>query len=83
MKVLINHISKLEFLNETRNEMVVTITIQQWNMILLQQNPYCSKSFKLGDYILWFPKGCKEYLRKFKWRWFGRHHVQYFLPDNK
>jgi hypothetical protein len=29
------------------------------------------KKFQFGDYVLWFPKGGKTHLGKFKKRWFG------------
>jgi hypothetical protein len=37
---------------------------------------------KFGDYVLWFPKGEKTHLGKFKKRWFGPFRVQYCLPNN-
>jgi hypothetical protein len=29
------------------------------------------KKFQFGDYVLWFPKGEKTHMGKFKKRWFG------------
>jgi hypothetical protein len=31
--------------------------------------------FQFGDYVLWFPKGEKTHLGKFKKRWFGPFRV--------
>jgi hypothetical protein len=39
------------------------------------------KKFKFGDYVLWFPKGGKTHLGKFKKRLFGPFRVLYFLPN--
>jgi hypothetical protein len=38
--------------------------------------------FQFGDHVLWFPKGEKTYLGKFKKRWFRPLRVQYCLPNN-
>jgi hypothetical protein len=40
------------------------------------------KKFQFGDYVLWFPKGEKTYLGKFKKRSFGPFRVEYCLPNN-
>jgi hypothetical protein len=40
------------------------------------------KQFNFGDYVLWFPKGNKSYLRKFTNKWFRPYIVQYVLPNN-
>ncbi len=37
------------------------------------------KKFQFGDYVLWFPKGEKTYMGKFKKRYFGPLWVQYCL----
>ncbi len=39
------------------------------------------KKFQFGNYVLWFPKGKKTHLGKFKQRWFGPLKVQYCLPN--
>jgi hypothetical protein len=40
------------------------------------------KEFQFGDYVLWFPKGEKTHVGKFKKRWFRPFKVQYYLPNN-
>ncbi len=40
------------------------------------------KKFQFGDYVLWFPKGEKTNMGKFKKRWFGPFRVHYCLPNN-
>jgi len=40
------------------------------------------KKFQFGDYVLWFPKGEKTHMGKFKKRWFGPFKVEYCLPNN-
>ncbi len=29
------------------------------------------KKFQFGNYVMWFPKGKKSHMGKFKKRWFG------------
>jgi hypothetical protein len=50
-------------------------------MLWVQQN-HKIKTFFMGDIILWFPKGRKEHIEKFKKRWFGPYKIQYHLPNN-
>jgi hypothetical protein len=57
--VLTSKISKLEKLEESYLEASESTRELQWKQTLWFQNHYCPKSFKLGDYVLWFPKGCK------------------------
>jgi hypothetical protein len=40
------------------------------------------EKFQFGYYVLWFPKGKKTHMGKFKKRWFGPFRVQYCLPNN-
>jgi hypothetical protein len=46
------------------------------------QQKNIEKKFEFGNYVLWFPKGEKTHLGKFKKRWFNPFRVQYFLPNN-
>jgi hypothetical protein len=48
-----------------------------WN-----QQKNIEKKFQFGDYVLWFPKGEKTHLGKFRKIWFGPFRVQYCLPNN-
>jgi hypothetical protein len=36
----------------------------------------------LRDYVLWYPKGQKEHVGKFKSRWLGPYRIQYRLTNN-
>jgi hypothetical protein len=36
----------------------------------------------MGNMIIWFLKGRKEHIIKFKKRWFGPYKVQYYVPNN-
>ncbi len=49
---------------------------------MCSQQKNTKKKFQFGDYVLWFPKGEKTHLGKFKKRWFGPFKVQYCLPNN-
>jgi hypothetical protein len=40
------------------------------------------RKFQFGNYVLWFPKGEKTHLGKFKKRWFGPFRVEYYLLNN-
>ncbi len=35
------------------------------------QQKNTKKKFQFGDYVLWFPKGEKLHMNKFKKKWFG------------
>ncbi len=50
--------------------------------IFVESTKNTKKKFQFGDYVLWFPKGGKTHLGKFKKRWFGPFMVQYCLPNN-
>lgn len=52
-----------------------------WRLTLWFQNHYHPKSFKLGDYVLWFQR-VQSFSSKFKCHWFGPYHVQDCLPNN-
>ncbi len=54
----------------------------QWSRFLLSQQKNIKNKFQFGDYVLWFPKGEKTQMGKFKKRWFGPFKVQYYLPNN-
>ena len=55
---------------------------RQWSKVLWNQQYYRQKDFQLGDYVLWYPKGQKEHVGKFKSQWFGPYRIQYRLPNN-
>jgi hypothetical protein len=49
---------------------------------MCSQQKNTQNKFQFGDYVLWFPKGEKTYLGKFKKILFGPLRVQYCLPNN-
>jgi len=49
---------------------------------LWSQQKNTEKKFQFRGYVLWFPKGEKTHLGRFKKRWFGAFRVQYSLPNN-
>ncbi len=51
-------------------------------MVSWAQQNHKIKTFFMGDIILWFLKGRKEYTRKFKKQWFGPYKIQYCLPND-
>jgi hypothetical protein len=67
--ILNTQVSKREELEESLTLEEKTIGMQQWNHALWAQNHYRTKSFSLGDHVLWFPKTCKKHTCKFKQRW--------------
>jgi hypothetical protein len=43
----------------------------EWSKFMWSQHKNIENKFLFGDYVLWFPKGGKTYIGKFKKRWFG------------
>lgn len=54
----------------------------QWNKHLWLQQCYPEKTFRFGNYVLWFPKEAKEKVGKFTMHWYGTYHIQYCLFNN-
>jgi hypothetical protein len=54
----------------------------KWSRFLWSQQKNIDKKFQFGNYVLWFPKGKKTHMGKFKKRRFGPFKVQYCLPNN-
>jgi len=81
-QILSTWLSKLEKLKESRTLVVETTSKRQWNHALWAQNHYWTKSFSLGDHVLWFPKAHKEHTCKFKQNWFGPYKIKYCLLNN-
>jgi hypothetical protein len=64
IRVLMNHLYEFEKLQEYKMEVQENIIEAQWNRCLwLQHGP--KKTFRFGDYMLWFPKEPKEKVGKF------------------
>jgi hypothetical protein len=51
------------------------VGVNQWNGFLWSQHKNTKKKFQFRNYVLWFPKGKKTHLGKFKKRWFGPFRV--------
>ena len=81
-RVLAARIADLEQMDTSRLEAQEAVGARQWNRALWSQQHYRRKDFQVGDYVLWYPKGHKEHVGKFKSRWFGPYRVQYRLPNN-
>ncbi len=81
-RVLTTKITKLQKLQDNKLEAKNNVRANQWNRFLLNQQKNINKKFQFGDYVLWFPKGEKTHMGKFKKRWFGPFKVQYYLPNN-
>ncbi len=63
-------------------EALNNVRANQWSRFLWSQQINIEKKFQFGDYVIWFPKGAKTHMGKFKKRWFGPFKVEYWLPDN-
>ncbi len=50
--------------------------------ILVESTKKHKEEIPIWNYVLWFPKGEKTHLGKFKKRWFGPFRVQQCLPNN-
>jgi hypothetical protein len=74
-RVLPTKITKLEKLHENKLEVQNNVGANQWNKFLWNRQKNIKKKFQFGDYVMWFPKGKKSHLGKFKKRWFGPFEV--------
>jgi hypothetical protein len=54
----------------------------QWNRFLWNQQKNTKKKFQFRNYVLWFPKGEKTQLGKFKKILFGPFRVYIYLPND-
>ena len=54
----------------------------QWNRAQWVQTHGKPHQFRMGDYVLWFPKGTNVHAGKLGNKWFGPYRVQYLLPNN-
>jgi hypothetical protein len=80
--MLTTRITELEKLQENELEAQNYVEASQWSKFLWSQQKNTENKFQFKDYVLWFPKGEKTHLGKFKKRWFGPFKVQYCLPNN-
>jgi hypothetical protein len=65
-KVLTSIIIKLKKLQENKLEPPNNVGINQWSRFLWSQQKNIEKKFQFRDYVLWFPKGEKTHMGKFK-----------------
>jgi hypothetical protein len=65
--VLSTRLSQLEKLEESRTLVVETIGMRQWNHALWTHNHYQTKSFSLGDHVLWFSKTHRQVQTTLVW----------------
>jgi hypothetical protein len=80
--VLTACLANLEQMDSARHHAQQVVGERQWSRALWNQQHYRQKDFQLGDSILWYPKGQKEHVGKFKSRWFGPYIIQYRLSNN-
>ena len=75
--VLAARTADLDKLDETRLKAQT-----QWNRAQWVQTQGKPHQFRMGDYVLWFPKGANVHVGKLRNKWFGPYRVQYLLPNN-
>ncbi len=67
-RVLTTRFTKLEKLRKNELEAQNNVGANQWNKFMWSQLKNIEKKFQFGDYVLWFPKGEKTHMGKFKKR---------------
>ena len=82
-RVLAARTADLDKLDETRLKAQTHQGQTQWNRAQWVQTQGKPHQFRMGDYVLWFPKGANVYAWKLRNKWFGPYRVQYLLPNNK
>ena len=81
-RVLAARIADLDKLDETRLKALTHQGQTQWNRAQWVQTQGKPHQFRIGDYVLWFPKGANVHAGKLWNKWFGPYRVQYLLPNN-
>ena len=81
-KVLAARTADLDKLDETRLKAQTHQGQAQWNRAQWVQTQGKPHQFRMGDYVLWYPKGANIYIGKLRNKWFGPYQVQYLLPNN-
>ena len=81
-RVLAARTADLERLDESRHRALETQGISQWNRAQWANTTGPTHQFRLGDPVLWYPKGANIHPGKLKNKWFGPYRVQYPLPNN-
>ena len=81
-RVLAARTADLDKLDETRLKAQTHQGQTQWNRAQWVQTQGKPHQFRMGDYVLWFPKGANIHAGKLRNKWFGPYRVQYLLPNN-
>ena len=81
-RVLAARTADLDKLDETRLKAQTHQGQTQWNRAQWIQTQGKPDQFRMGDYVLWFPKGANVHTGKLRNKWFGPYRVQYLLPNN-
>ena len=81
-RVLAPRTADLDKLDKTRLKAQTHQGQTQWNRAQWVQTQGKPHQFRMGDYVLWFPKGANVHAGKLRNKWFGPYRVQYLLPNN-
>ena len=81
-RVLAARIANLDKLDETRLKAQTHQGQAQWNRAQWVQSQDKPHQFRMGDHVLWYPKGANVPAGKLCNKWFGPYRVQYLLPNN-
>ena len=81
-RVLAARTADLDKLDETRLKAQTHQGQTQWNQAQWVQTQGKPHQFRMGDYVLWFPKGANVHTGRLQNKWFGPYQVQYLLPNN-
>ena len=81
-QTLVARFEELEHVAEQRGDAQNANYDIERRLINWFQGNKAKKIFKLGDYVLWYPKGQKTHIGKFKIRWYGPYCVQLVLPNH-
>jgi hypothetical protein len=61
-----SNLHELEKLQEYKIKVQKKVMETQWNKSLRLQQHHYDKTFRFGNYVLWFPKQANEMVGKFK-----------------
>ena len=81
-RVLAARTTDLDKLDKTRLTAQTHQGQAQWNRAKWVQTQSKPHQFRMGDYVLWYPKGANVHRGKLQNKWFGPYRVQYLLPNN-
>ena len=81
-RVLAARTTDLDKLDEIRLKAQTHQGQAQWNRAQWVQTQGNTHHFRMGDYVLWYPKGANVHTGKLRNKWFGPYQVQYLLFNN-